>query len=186
MYDSSSFYDDAQQITDFELRALAFADLIETVAKGSAQPEPYQAQREKRQEIPLFNTIRCICGNNEDKGELIQCQVCHCFLHAGCIDKQQQKRGANFRCPFCRLSLDGVDPFRELSNWVGQIDDQLKRLHQLISEAMNYENQLAAGSSMGMTDFHMIGRPRPNAQLTQALQKKLNDIVKTMSDLLHL
>ena len=190
MYDSSSsYYDDSQQITEFELRALAFADLIETVASGATQSEMSEPEGEQRQKLPLFSTIRCICGNNENRGELIPCQVCHCYLHAGCVDKQQLKRGANFRCPFCRLQLDGVDPFKELSNWVGQIDDELKRLHQMISEAMSYENQLAAGNSLGMNDFHMMagmGRQRQNTQLRQALQKKLSDIIQVMSSLLNL
>jgi hypothetical protein len=30
--------------------------------------------------------MRCICGNNENKGALVASHDPHCYLHAACVD----------------------------------------------------------------------------------------------------
>lgn len=174
-----------EHITQFELHALAFADMIESIANNSSSPEVRPPPREQRAELPPFSTIRCICGNNEHRGQLVCCHECHCYLHSGCVDPQQLKRGANFRCPFCRLQLDAVDPFRELINWIGSIDDELRRIHSLIAEAAAFENRIQSGIPLMELGVPVMRQRVNQPQVTQAFHKKLNDIRQSLTALMN-
>ena len=174
-----------QHITQFELYALAFADMIDNITRGPNPADAKAPVRLPRQELPPFSTIRCICGNNENRGKLVCCHECHCYLHEDCVDQQQLKRGPHFRCPFCRLQLDGVDPFRELTNWISQIDDELKSIYVQIGEAEQLESQITSPH----LDQHgmMWHRQRPPMQHpTHTLQKKLTEIRRSIISLMNL
>jgi hypothetical protein len=168
-------------MSDFELHALAFADLIERVAAGQTASSAPSSPPEPPSDLPLFSSIRCICGENENVGELIQCHDCHCFLHLRCIDQQAQRSG-NFRCPFCALQLDGVDPFRELHGFIDGILVELKSLHGLISEATSIEAQISAlmVPAAGLADYGVVtppvmrgrqGVPQLRTALTRIMQE---------------
>jgi hypothetical protein len=179
--------DSGPHISQFDLNALAFADLIErTVGSPKLLPDS-PPPSEPPEELPLYSTIRCICGNNENAGELVSCHDCHCYLHAACIDRQS-KRGPNFRCPFCRLQLDGVDPFRELTTLVDSMASELRSVHGLISEAASLEAQIANlnGGGIGMPEYPMIGMrsQRGNvAQLRSALARIIQEVIQHINSI---
>jgi hypothetical protein len=179
--------DGPQHISSLDLHALAFADLIERTAGGCSQPPPSPAPAEPAQELPLYSTIRCICGNNENKGELVSCHDCHCYLHANCIDRRP-KHGPAFRCPFCRLHLDGIDPFRDLTTAVEALASELRSVHGLITEATSLEAQIASlsGGSMAMPECPMVGMrtQRENvAQLRGALARIIQEISQHITNI---
>lgn len=175
-------------MTPFELRALAFADLIEDVVRQQSSAAVVQLQQpEPNQELAKYDTIRCICGNNDNTGELVRCPVCHCYLHIGCVEQQNLRRGAGFKCPFCRLQLDGVDPFRDLRNWV---NEELKTIHRLIDmivEVSTLESQLASGMMggpefVGIAQVRGVSRTNPG-QLRQMLARKVQEIKQSLLNL---
>jgi hypothetical protein len=87
------------------------------------------------------------------------------------------KRGTAFRCPFCRIQLDGIDPFRELTSWVETIDRELRVIHRLVSEASSRENQLMnCGSAMPMNEFQMRTSRTNLAQNRSNLNRTLQEI----------
>jgi hypothetical protein len=179
------------QITDFELRALAFADLLERIIENSAQPDSASAP-DSPTNIPLFSTIRCICGHNENHGELVQCHDCHCYLHLSCIDRPL-RRGGNLRCPFCALQLDGIDLFHELRGMVDSFLTKMRTLHTLVSEAASIESQMVNLSTrpQSIPDSPLGGgsgmnHPRPGmAQLRTSLAKTIQDINQQVSSLIN-
>jgi hypothetical protein len=180
-------FDGLQHISSFDLHALAFADLIERTAAGSLPPPPSPPPPEPAHQLPLYSAIRCICGNNENKGELVSCHDCHCYLHANCVDRQP-KRNPTFRCPFCRLHLDGVDPFRDLTTTVEALTSELTSVHALITEATSLEAQIAglSGGSMAMPEYPMVGMcpQRGNvAQLRRALARIVQEINQHISNI---
>jgi hypothetical protein len=167
--------DSPAHISDFELRALAFADLIERIASGEPASSPPPSPPEPSSDLPLFSSVRCICGENENTGELIQCHDCHCFLHGRCMDRLYP-RSSTFRCPFCALQLDGVDPFREVRGFIDSILAELKTLHGLVSEAASTERQISA-MEYGMMQASMIRGQRPTvSQLRATLNRVMQDI----------
>jgi hypothetical protein len=167
--------DSPAHISDFELRALAFADLIERITSGETASPPPPSPQEPSNDLPLFSSIRCICGENENVTELIQCHDCHCFLHRRCMDKLYP-RSSTFRCPFCALQLDGVDPFREVRGFIDSILTELKTLHGLVSEAASTERQIS-GMEYGMVQPPMIrGQRQTGPQLRTTLIRVMQEI----------
>lgn len=175
-----------QRLTPFEWSALSYSAIASMVAEGRScvhSPTPAEST-----DLPLFSIIRCICGNNENKGELIQCHSCHSYLHAKCVDPGQKNR-SNFKCPFCRLQLDGIDPFRDLSGWIQNIDNELKTIYHLVNEASNLEQQYLSQSqhmSLGMGDYNNPGYMRnPNnaQQVRNTLSRKMQEIIQHISAL---
>jgi hypothetical protein len=182
--DSAQDRDD--EVSDFDLHALAFADLIERELNGETAPDAISAPL-KRPPLPAFTSIRCICGKNENIGDLMQCHDCHCFLHAACIDRPAARPSA-FRCPFCRIGLDAIDPFQELTTWIDIIANELKVLHSIATDAVNIEHHLAEfGSQMPLGDYspYMVG-PRSNqSHLRTSLAVAVQDLEKHINILLN-
>jgi hypothetical protein len=139
MFSFPSPADFPEQLSQFELRALAFADLIDRISNEeglslvSSPPPPT--------ELPSYSTVRCICGQHENRGELIQCSDCDCYLHLECVD-HSLRQNPHFRCPFCSLQIDGVDPFRELMRWIEMITGELTALQTAVTEAGAIESQI--------------------------------------------
>lgn len=126
----------------FELKALAYTNLIQAIYHGDSNKNN-KNEKSVIEDIPNFSSIRCICGNNENFGELVICSFCHCRLHANCIDQNDLiKSGNNYKCPFCLLQTEGIDPFKELSLWIEDIDSELRDIHHIIQEASNLEDQI--------------------------------------------
>ena len=129
-------------ISNFELTSLAFADLI--VSEINADPGSIEMPKEEPK-LAHFETIRCICGHNDVGGELIQCSECQCYLHRDCVELQNQ-RTTHFKCPFCKLQLDGTDPFIELKTWIDDKNAKIKSIHNLLTEASQLDQKIHASA----------------------------------------
>lgn len=62
-------------------------------------------------------TIRCVCGDGRDQGDMVQCEGCGCWQHAGCVGLPagppgQVRKVESFHCERCRA--ERVDPFWEV------------------------------------------------------------------------
>ncbi|KAK8881941.1 PHD finger protein 20 [Tritrichomonas musculus] len=179
-----------QPMTPFELKALAFADLIMAEAndEDSQNHIPYtNPQEEIKDEVPPFRAIRCICGDNQPTNrELFPCPNCHCYLHRDCIDPVEIN-SPNFQCPFCRLTHDGVDPFRELKSWIRTVNNELSTVHKLVTDALNYENQMYA-TNMG-NEYqlqNMRGSRQGNIQSRNQLNRTITDIIQRITNITKL
>lgn len=130
------------QIPLFELKTLSYANLIQQVC-NELNGEKIKPEKIVLQDVPKFSSIRCICGNNQNIGELVTCTCCHCRLHAKCIDENDLiKNEKNFKCPFCLLQTEGIDPFKELTLWIEDIDNELRSMHRIVQEASKIEDQI--------------------------------------------
>ncbi|KAI6208909.1 Histone-lysine N-methyltransferase [Aphelenchoides besseyi] len=49
--------------------------------------------------------VRCICGANEEEGEMVQCAKCDFWLHAECVEFND----GEFECDFCSARTPPVD-----------------------------------------------------------------------------
>jgi hypothetical protein len=173
MRHSSTPSPSSDHISQFELRALAFADLIERVINDdvtSASPSP---PSRPSTDLTPFSTIRCICGAQTNAGDLVQCHDCHCYLHSECLDRVFQRTG-QFRCPFCAIQLDGTDPFRELGRWLNVIVDNLKTLHTRVTEAGIIESQLSGS-----------GPRQGTMQLKNSLSRAIQEINENIAVLVN-
>ncbi|OHT15731.1 PHD-finger family protein [Tritrichomonas foetus] len=174
-----------ESITPFELKALAFADLI--MAEANESPSASKIHEdEPNKSLPHYKTIRCICGDNQPTNrDLLPCPLCHCYLHRDCLDPVEIS-SANFKCQFCRLQLEGIDPFRELRSWIGAVDSELRSVHNLVTNAANYESQLYS-SNMG-NDYSMQNMRNRQGQvpLRNQLNRTVQDIVQRLSNITKL
>jgi hypothetical protein len=136
----------------------------------------------------LFSTLRCICGDNENRGELVQCHDCHCFLHAVCLESLPCE-SPNLRCPFCTLQLEGADPFRDLRTWVNAALSELKVLCGLIGEGSAIDTQVrlaAVGPDYGLPLTPAMHAQRQNVpHLMNALQRTVNEINQHIATLVN-
>lgn len=160
-----------EYVSNFELFSLAFADLVTS-----------EINNEKTENVDIcdkklgpFETIRCICGKNEESGALIQCSECQCYQHRDCIELNT-RRGGTYKCPFCRLQLDGVDPFRELKTWIEEKDTEIKNVHHLLSEVAQLDAKIQAsaydayGASLRGQNINML-RQSLTRNMQEAIQK---------------
>ncbi|KAH0789743.1 PHD-finger family protein [Histomonas meleagridis] len=181
-------FDNTSLLSPFELKALAFANLIENVSSGQKSTRPENIPNDN-QEIPLYTTIRCICGSNENSGKLVVCSCCHCRLHANCLDSVALRNPNNFKCPFCLLQNDGVDPFRELTLWIDEIDSELRDIHGLVQDASGIEdqiNELTKHFAIQHDYQYQIMRSQNNyRQLSNALSHKMQEILQHITKLTY-
>lgn len=176
-------YQEREHMTPFEQKTREFTDLVRNIADGRiGYVDETGGDIQPGTEIPEFSAIRCICGHNVNEGEMIPCHDCHCFMHAKCIDHPVGQRGT-FRCPFCLLLVEGIDPFKELSGWIESVDSELKKLHKHVNEA----SQLASygGMGMGYNDYGMMGGPMRNQRNNpnNLRQRKMQDISQSLMNL---
>ena len=163
-----------QYMTQFELASLAFADIVDREINGETEQD-----LENKEKHLSNGTIRCICGKTECKGELIQCSECQCYLHKDCLELTNQ-RTSGYRCPFCKLQLDGVDPFRELKMWIDDKDSEIKNVHKLLTDASQIDQKIRQSS------YDSYG-PRMGTQntalLRQNLQTTLQEVIERIRNL---
>ena len=180
---SRSTSDKTPSITPFELKALAFADMIMAEANNEIQDEDFYADtktKEHKVELPAYEAIRCVCNNNQQQnGPLILCTSCSCYLHRDCVDPVEIQNPNTYKCPFCRLKIDGVDPFKDLKTWIDKIDTELKTIHDLFTDAVGCENQLDA-SNIGHE--YQMPNIRSSRQGTTQMRNQLN---RTVSDIIQ-
>ena len=157
-------------ITEFELTSLAFAYLIQLEAGN--EDIFNQDYEEKIEKLGPFETIRCICGNNINNGDLIQCHECKSFLHRECVEFPL-KKNQSFRCPFCKLQLEGIDPFRELTSWVELKNSEISSIHHLIEEIMTNSQQ------------NYQSYPYDNSFLSRNNNNNNNNRIKKISELVE-
>ena len=166
-----------EYISNFELTSLAFADLI--VSEINSDPSTIEQPKDEPKLAP-FETIRCICGNNELNGELIQCSECQCYLHRDCVELPN-RRITQYKCPFCRLQLDGIDPFRELKTWIEEKDTEIKGIHNLLTEASQIDQKIHQST------FDSFGAPNVRNQnitvMRQNLNRNLQDAIERIRNL---
>ena len=181
-------YENSSLLSPFELKALAFANLIENLSSGKKSIKT-ENNPKINQEVPLYTTIRCICGNNENLGKLVVCSCCHCRLHANCIDNVALRNLSNFKCPFCLLQTDCIDPFRELTLWIDEIDSELRDIHRLVQEASRIEDQindLTKHFAMQHEYPMQMMRPQNNYhQLSNTLSHKMQEILQHITKLTY-
>ena len=164
-----------EYIDSFELTSLAFADLITSEIKNETEEK---TEKEEKKLGP-FETIRCICGKNDETGTLIKCSECQCYQHRDCIELNN-RRGQTYKCPFCRLQLDGADPFRELKTWIEEKDNEIKNVHHLLSEVAQLDAKLQA-SSYDAYGASMRGQ-NTNA-IRQNLTRNMHEVIQKIREL---
>ena len=160
-----------KSLSDFDLKALGFADLILHIKNSYADQEEHLEQPQTK--IPEFNSVRCVCGNSDKTDNMIQCHECECFLHRSCLDNPPFN-SKNFKCPFCKLQSDGIDPFYELNGWIESMNGDIKALYQLISQASSLENQLKQIPQQQMMGMNYR---RGSMQLIEQLGLRVSDII---------
>ena len=168
-------------ISNFDLTSLAFADLI--VSEINADPSTIEPAKEEPKLAP-FARIRCICGNNDVGGELIQCSECQSYLHKECVELPN-KRTTQYRCPFCKLQQDGTDPFRELKMWIEEKDNEIKSIHNLLTEACKLDHTVheLTNESYKSPPSHMNMRTANLPYLKQTLNKNLQEAIERIRNL---
>lgn len=178
-----------QPMTPFELKALAFADLIMAEANEEETHNyvPYTNPLDEiKKEVPPFKTIRCICGDNQSTNrELYPCPICHCFLHRDCIDPVEIN-SPNFQCPFCRLTHEGIDPFKDLKTWVSNVDSELRAVHKLVGEALNYENQMYTTNMGNEYQIQNVRGRQGNVQSRNQINRTVTDIIQRLTNITKL
>ena len=119
-YDDSNFR--------FDLCCLAFADLIssEIEGKNTNQKESLSVQQSGSDKA-----VRCVCFKNDSYGELVQCCDCYMYLHCDCVLEPPGKH--KYRCPICRLQLDGIDPFKDLKNWLIEKNAEIDNINNILN-----------------------------------------------------
>jgi len=50
--------------------------------------------------------IDCVCGSNVDKGYMIFCEQCRCWLHGRCVGVTKRNTPKTFYCPRCQATSD--------------------------------------------------------------------------------
>lgn len=168
---------DQEYFSQFDLTSLAFADLI----LGEIMPE--YATEEKaapKTQLGPFETIRCICGKNDCTGDLIQCSECHCYLHRDCVELPN-RRNSTFKCPFCHLQLDGIDPFRELRTWIEEKDNDIKVIHRILTEASQLDAKIQTSGFESQYGGNM--RSSSNNVMRQNLQRTIQDVIERIRNL---
>ena len=164
-------------ISNFELTSLAFADLI--YSEINADPSSIEPTKEEPKLAP-FARIRCICGNNDVGGELIQCSECQSYLHRECVELPN-KRTTGYRCPFCKLQQDGIDPFRELKSWIDEKDNEIKSIHTLLTEACQLNHKIHAAQYEAYPPQTM--RNQNVSMLRQTLNRNLQEAIDRIRNL---
>lgn len=70
------------------------------------------------------NDIRCVCGISVPSDEpLIRCSSCERQLHKRCLDLPPDSELTQVICPFCRLKVHSIDPFRDFGTWLRDVED---------------------------------------------------------------
>ena len=186
MYSVPQNQDTNSAITPFELKALAFADLILSEVDDS-DFTPNSINPPETNDLPAYKTIRCICGDNQPTNrELFSCPNCHCFLHKDCLDPVDINN-PNFKCQFCRLMLDGIDPFRDLKTWIGNVDSELRAIHNLVVNTSNYENQqYSSGLGNEYPYQNMRNRQSGNMNVRNQLKVNYNEIIQRLTNITRL
>ncbi|MFH4974247.1 hypothetical protein AB6A40_000956 [Gnathostoma spinigerum] len=56
--------------------------------------------------------VRCICGIQEDDGQMIQCDRCHFWLHADCLFEKRKKAKelSEYVCQLCKSAANRTEP----------------------------------------------------------------------------
>ncbi|OHS98824.1 hypothetical protein TRFO_01895 [Tritrichomonas foetus] len=131
---------------DHYIQIMGFANLIMREVDKRQNPHERkpvlnQAKIKQTCSLPKYRRIRCICGCDEsdDIRKLIECPLCHCFLHIECI-KKIGMTNKNFKCPFCQLISNGKDQFCLLKEYIQNVQNEYKKIHDLLKKAKNYEN----------------------------------------------
>jgi hypothetical protein len=78
---------------------------------SSKTKRPRQQQQKKRKEKKdeigewtKDDIIRCICGDDEEDGLMIQCNHCSSWLHCGCINISRTNIPDRYKCDYCKKS----------------------------------------------------------------------------------
>ena len=160
---------DNEPVSRFELAALAFADLIQSEIEGSSSFKVSP-------QVEPFEKVRCVCGKNEAYGKLIQCSSCHCYLHKDCIEFNS-KKASPYQCPFCRLQIDGIDPFMELKKWIEMKDSEIKSLRVLIEDYVSSETH---PTFFGYPNPNEFGHSKNPGMNMRPPYKKAHDIIEKL------
>lgn len=164
-----------EYITQYELTSLAFADLIEQELHPEQYSEEANTDR-KTHELAPHESLRCVCGKTYVTGELIQCHDCQCYLHKDCIECPP-KRLSSFRCPFCRMQIDGIDPFKDLNTWIEEKDQEIKAIHKLFEDLNREEFKL--NSEMQFTGRNQAsGSIATMSRIAAEVTEKLNKLAR--------
>lgn len=169
-------------MTPFELKSLAFADLI----MAEADEEDTTPPEEIKKEVPPYDAIRCTCGNNQPTNrEFCKCTICHSYLHRDCVDPVE-RNSPNYQCPICRLQRDGIDPFRDLKSWIGNVDGELRQLHKLVTEASNYDSQMYTANMGNEYQMQNVRARQGSVQSRNQINRIVNDMLETFNNLFAL
>ena len=93
------------------------------------------------------NDIRCVCGISVPSDEpMIRCCQCGQQLHMRCLELPMDSEPAQRICPFCRVKVHNIDPFRDFEDWLRVVDDSAKDISmdydKLSQLATNYKYAL--------------------------------------------
>ena len=82
-------------------------------------------------------------------------------------------RVRNFKCPFCVLQVDGLDPFHELRQWIEQVNQDLRTLSQITAQASELEVQILSQPPGSYGEY--------NSRATQARSQLLKRLQEAAS-----
>ena len=85
------------------------------MAKGKGQPAQHSGAdvTEEEEEEEDDGEIRCVCGEETDKGLMIQCEKCLVWQHGACMDiKHEDQVPDNWFCELCQRQLELVSTER--------------------------------------------------------------------------
>ncbi|KAL1914744.1 uncharacterized protein VTP21DRAFT_8002 [Calcarisporiella thermophila] len=106
-------------------------------AQGGAGRPGRKRKRIERQSQPGRRrgdrdwVIDCICGAQEDEGDMVQCDRCMAWLHLECVSKTKQELRGDYYCPRCT----GDSTLAVLStSTAAAACGQPKRKHQQLQE----------------------------------------------------